>query len=464
MAHRNEKASEDWEEVYPGVYNRIKNLLRSREWADCSFQFKTDEETGEVTLIAHKLILATASPVFAAMFYGDVGDKEKPVMIDDIDVPTFTSLLEYIYTDKTVIADAEAAVELYKAAHKYMLDDLEKVCLEVLFKHLDPDNVCFVYEFACLFSERELEKMCLEMFSERTQLVLKGSSFKNASTSTVKKIVSLDDLNVTGEIDIYNALLEYVDNYKNRHYNENPACSFNTENKQDEKETNNEDAYSKFSENVAMNSSLKTIEESRKILRGIIEEIRFLTMTPADLAKICQNNKLLTRDEWLALFSNAFSHNSCLRMPIGFSCIRERRIKGAGTISHTVNVRSIAIGQKVYSSPCYVRKLPWRILVVRPMDNILSFNLECNAEALKLTTMPQDWSCEAKIRLNLHSDDPYINHIESDMQIKRKHKFCQKDNVAVCLVIPDINSVRSGKWDPLNVDVYFWTSPVQGMD
>ncbi|KAJ2938389.1 hypothetical protein O0L34_g13313 [Tuta absoluta] len=463
MAHRKEETSEDWEEIHSGVSNRIKSLLRTREWADCSFQFENYSDPGDVkTLTAHKLILATASPVFAAMFYGDVGDKKSPVIINDIDFPTFSALLEYIYTDKTIIDDAESAVELYKAAHKYMLDDLEKVCLKILVSGLNPDNVCHVYEFACLFDKKELESMCLEMFSEKTLLVLKSSSFKNASAKTVKKIVSLNDLNINGEIDLYNALLEYVNNYKQNYNNENLGCSPNMEQKQDNKETNNEDTHSEFSRNIAMNSNIQNFEETRKILHGIIEEIRFLTMSAADLAKICQNNVLLTKNEWLAIFSNAFSHNSCLRMPKGFSCIKDARIKGGATISHTLNVRSIAIGQKVYSLPCFVRKLPFRILVIRPLENVLTFNLECNAECLKLTTMPQDWSCEAKIRLNLYSDNPYINHIESDTNIKRKHKFCQKENIAVCMMIP--YEWHSGKWDPLNVDMYFWTSPVQGLE
>ncbi|KAI5635772.1 BTB/POZ domain-containing protein [Phthorimaea operculella] len=130
MAPRN---IEDWQVLYPEIKMRSAHLLRSHEWADCTFKFLSDSagaggsKGSNDSLDAHKLILSMASPVFAAMFYGNVGDKGSPVLISDIDLPTFSMLLDYIYTDEITLTSTKQAASLYGAAHKYNLH----VCMTV---------------------------------------------------------------------------------------------------------------------------------------------------------------------------------------------------------------------------------------------------------------------------------------------------------------------------------------------
>ncbi|KAI5637466.1 BTB/POZ domain-containing protein [Phthorimaea operculella] len=326
---------EDWQVDCLEVKNRLFYLFCTHEWADCSFQFgtSTSAEESKNSLQAHRLVLAMASPVFAAMFYGNVGDKNSPVIINDIDLPTFEALLKYIYTDELKITDATAAMNLYKAAHKYILINLKRMCRDTLFKYLNPNNVCQVYEFASFYDEKSLEKKCLDTFTTETYQVLKGNSFRSADTNTVKKIVKMDNLNINNEMDLYNALLEYVDHYKktdDENDGQNLAVLTNNINlKQENGVTKTRDKVNPLItytlENIAPQSSKKTPEDARQILNGIIEEIRFLSMTPADLAKICENSTILTKDEKLAIFTNAFSPNCHLPMPKGFSCVREPR-------------------------------------------------------------------------------------------------------------------------------------------
>ena len=49
-------------------------------------------------LRAHKLLLAMASPVFEAMFYGEMADKEdKPIEILDVQPEAFKALLKLVF-------------------------------------------------------------------------------------------------------------------------------------------------------------------------------------------------------------------------------------------------------------------------------------------------------------------------------------------------------------------------------
>ncbi|KAI5633561.1 BTB/POZ domain-containing protein [Phthorimaea operculella] len=127
MAHRIE---EPWQVSCSKIHNRASYVLNERKWTDCTFHFDTGDAGAEAggskeSLQAHKLILAMASPVFEAMFYGNVGDQENSVNIVDIDWSIFAALLQYVYTDDTNIPDARTAIDLFKAANKYMVVDLE---------------------------------------------------------------------------------------------------------------------------------------------------------------------------------------------------------------------------------------------------------------------------------------------------------------------------------------------------
>ncbi|KAJ2941310.1 hypothetical protein O0L34_g3509 [Tuta absoluta] len=484
MAPRNEP-TEDWQVNCPEIQMRAAHLLRTREWADCTFQFQTDDAASEPetsSLDAHQLILAMASPVFAAMFYGYVGDKQTPLFINDIDKDTFAALLKYVYTDQAEIHSSEAAISLYNAANKYILVHLEKMCLNYLFKECNPDNVCQIYEFACFFGENLLEEKCLEMFSTRTQCVLKGCGFCYAEPDTLKKIVSMDVLAINSEMDLFNALLDYVDNNDNIKKPDNKEkvaveyCDDNMDKDNGEHGENDDginnkddtDAENKIPDNsVSLCSSTKP-ENKRSMLNGVIEHIRFLSMTPADLAKINERSTLLSKNEICALLTNMFSLNSTIPMPEGFSCIRDARIRGAGIFRHTIhNIASMTVGKKVYS-PCYMRKLPWRILAMKESTRIaeyLSYHLVCDVDSLphSLAGVSEDWSYYAKFELRLLSIFP---HVEPKTK-KVEHVFCKKEPEAGYHHFIEWNKLMDPMYienNSITLEVYFLTEPVQCVD
>ncbi|KAJ2941252.1 hypothetical protein O0L34_g3449 [Tuta absoluta] len=479
MAPRNEEHSEDWQVNYPEIQMRTAHLYRSREWVDCTFQFQTisSESAGgsNDSLDAHKLVLAMASPVFAAMFYGNVGNQESSVNINDIDLPTFTSLLEYIYTDVTDISDVVSAMKLYKAANKYIVVHLEKLCLDYIFNNLNPSEVCQIYEFACFFDEKTLELKCLELFSTKTQFVLKGSSFRNASVTTLKKIVAMNTLDINSEIDLFNALLEYADNCQKPSVDQNfdqdlvsLSSSINID-LEEQQTTNESDNNNEKSANNSQSCN-KTPDETRHILKDVIDQIRFLAMTPENFANICESTSVLSKDEICAIFTNMFSPNSNLPMPEGFSCIREGRTRGAATYRHFVhNVRSMTNGQSEASPLVYVRKLPWRCHVKRVTKKIkkalydteeeyLSFYFECQADNLS-----KDWSCNARIEVCLFSNNPDTTPILLIFQNKFcGNKKCEGRTLMKWSQLKQENSYVIN--DSIVLEVHFTTEPVQNID
>ncbi len=164
-------------------------------------------------LAGHKLILAMASPVFEAMFYGGLAEKNDPIEILDVQAEAFKALLEYIYTDKININTVDKAFELCYAAKKYMLPYVVEQCTTFLWSDLCPKNACRAYEFAKLFEEPRLTEKCLQIICTKTTEVIQDSSFEDVELSTIITILDQDSLNVDNELDLFFAVNRYAEKH-----------------------------------------------------------------------------------------------------------------------------------------------------------------------------------------------------------------------------------------------------------
>lgn len=85
-------APTDWQLGCVEVKQRGAYLLQSGQWSDCTFL--VGAEPHQVVIAGHKLILAMASPVFEAMFYGGMAERNDPIPILDVQPEAFRALLE----------------------------------------------------------------------------------------------------------------------------------------------------------------------------------------------------------------------------------------------------------------------------------------------------------------------------------------------------------------------------------
>jgi speckle-type POZ protein len=106
-------------------------------FTDCN---DDDSFSSPVTFHAHRLILATRSPVFAAMFANPTLENTTNIIdIYDLHPNTIQSMLEYIYTGK-VTDIKKSTVELYRCADKYQLEDLRLQAEMALMNSLSIDT------------------------------------------------------------------------------------------------------------------------------------------------------------------------------------------------------------------------------------------------------------------------------------------------------------------------------------
>ena len=109
----------------PGLSSLWASALQDGSFSDVTFR------VGEKDFPVCRLPLAIASPVFAAMFFGDWAESPRAdarvVLIEDLDASGFEQVLRYCYQVPLSLT-LENVVHVWKAADKYQLPHLAASC------------------------------------------------------------------------------------------------------------------------------------------------------------------------------------------------------------------------------------------------------------------------------------------------------------------------------------------------
>ena len=143
----------------------IGQLLKTQKFSDV--RLKVNEEIFH----AHKLILATRSPVFAAMFEHKMSENaDSFVDIVDTDNEVFKEMLTYIYTEQAPNLK-DTAFGLLAVADKYQLDKLKDMCSIYLGDNLTTENDSDVLILADLHQCTKLKAKAIAFTSKRRRRV-----------------------------------------------------------------------------------------------------------------------------------------------------------------------------------------------------------------------------------------------------------------------------------------------------
>ncbi|CAO2173467.1 unnamed protein product [Urochloa humidicola] len=152
----------------PDIGKHFGALLDSMDGADVSFTID-----GE-TFRAHRVVLASRSPVFKAELLGSMAEATMTnITLHDIAPATFRIMLQFLYTD-ALPADSELMMKhLLAAADWYALDRLKLICAQKLWEDVSVDSVAATLSFAEMHSCPELKNKCIGFFAT-------GDNFKKA--------------------------------------------------------------------------------------------------------------------------------------------------------------------------------------------------------------------------------------------------------------------------------------------
>ena len=271
---------ENWQTTKLTIRERTKFMLNNHLFSDVKFVVrKSDGESESKQVIpAHKFVLSIGSPVFEAMFYGELAETRDSIELPDCEYESLLELFRYMYSDEVNLSENNVMGVLY-LAKKYMVLSLAENCTEYLQNNLDPSNVFSILPSAQKLGEENLVKRCWELIDEETEAVVKSDGFATIERSLLEVIVERDTLGIA-EVELFKGVVEWAT-------------------KESEKRGIVADG-----------------QEMRKIIgERIIKEIRFPVMKQEEFASVVLDSKILTYDE-VADIIKVF--NSVTSIPVGF--------------------------------------------------------------------------------------------------------------------------------------------------
>ena len=196
----------NWQTTRPTIRERVKFVFNSDRFSDIKFVVqKMDGESERKRVIpAHKFVLSISSPVFEAMFYGELAETEDSIELPDCEYESLLELFRYVYSDEVNLSGRNVMGVLY-LAKKYMVPSLAEQCSEYLQKNLDPSNVFIILPSAQKYEEKDLVERCWKVIDDQTEQVAKSDGFATIERSLLEGIVVRDSLTIE-EIDLFKAV------------------------------------------------------------------------------------------------------------------------------------------------------------------------------------------------------------------------------------------------------------------
>lgn len=253
-------SSDKWQLKASTVRERNEKMFKNELLSDVHFLVGHGKER----IPGHKYVLAISSPVFLAMFYGKLAEKDGEILVTDADPDAFVELLRFIYTDKVFLTLDNALGVLY-LANKYLVPVIGDKCIDFVKKNLNPDNVLTVLSHALFLNEKVLEDECWNVVDLHTSKVLESEHFAELDLDTLVCLVQRSSLTIR-EVSVFHAVKRWA----------NVECS-----------RKNLD---------------QTPENLRNIASKALKYIRFPVMSPVEFADEVARTGLLSYEEVTSIF------------------------------------------------------------------------------------------------------------------------------------------------------------------
>ena len=200
---------DNWQTKRPTISERTKFIFNNELLSDVKFVVpaslnKSESRKSQKSIPAHKFVLAISSPVFFAMFYGEMAETAGTVQLPDCDYESLLELFRYLYSDDVKLSGSNVMQVLY-LAKKYMVPSLADKCTEYLREHLEASNVFTILSQAQKFEDKGLENRCWRVIESHTEQALLSNEFLTLDRSIVESVVKRGVLKVK-EVDLFKAV------------------------------------------------------------------------------------------------------------------------------------------------------------------------------------------------------------------------------------------------------------------
>ncbi|XP_054712962.1 kelch-like protein 17 [Uloborus diversus] len=165
---------------------------------------------GTDVIAAHKVVLASCSAYFHAMFNCEMSEKDKSsITMHDVDPGALQLLVDFAYTGEILISEDNVQV-LLPVASLLQVQSVREACCKFLLRQLHPSNCLGIRSFADAHSCEELHRKSHKYALQNFQEVALTEEFLLLPFCEVRDLIASDQLNVLSEEIVYKAIVTWI--------------------------------------------------------------------------------------------------------------------------------------------------------------------------------------------------------------------------------------------------------------
>ncbi|XP_029345949.1 ring canal kelch homolog isoform X2 [Acyrthosiphon pisum] len=189
-------------------YSEIYEVLQSLRKDEILCDIKLETDDGGV-IFGHKVVLASASPYFLAMFTNFSEKNQDQVAIGQLKSSALQLLIDFVYSGKISITEQNVQ-DLLAASNILQLQEVKNACCNFLQAQLCPTNVIGIIAIADFHDCTKLLTSSELYFKQHFSDVVEEEEFLSLSSEQIVKLISSDELTVPSEEKIFESVIRWV--------------------------------------------------------------------------------------------------------------------------------------------------------------------------------------------------------------------------------------------------------------
>ncbi|XP_065053298.1 kelch-like protein 17 isoform X2 [Rhopilema esculentum] len=189
---------------FTGSFENMNRMRRDEKLCDITIV------VGSTRIPAHRIVLASASAYFEAMFTaGMVESRENTIELHDIDATSVESIIDFIYTSQIEISEDNVQT-LLPASTIIQVEPVKEACCKFLSAQLSPCNCLGILVFADMHGCVDLLSIAKSYALVNFVEISRTEEFLHITPKRLIELISDDNLYSHDESQVYLAVMSWI--------------------------------------------------------------------------------------------------------------------------------------------------------------------------------------------------------------------------------------------------------------